>query len=371
MRYALALIVILNVSPVLGAVSISTANWSGTLDNGTSITLGGTGFGSKTSTGSLVYDTFDSGSFDSWWAATNDVTLINLSTSQRNTNSTYTQFLNFRSGSRSARLQGEGTSHEKWGCSGFFKFSNFDWGTSGFEGGDQWLSNVKGPWRLWNAGAEADNWFMQYAGDENRLKADTEAISPGQSDTVIGTMRTNLVQDTWHQFELQWQDSSVGSSDGTLKIWYDGALAVSDTSFKSRDGGSVFKRIHTMGFSDSWGVGGDAEGDQAPNEYWADDFYCDDNWSAVFVSTGSTFVTGGHREYGVVTSWNTTEVVFNFHEGSWVAGTDTLYVYVRDADGVVNSSGRIMDGEGGGGDDSSGFTVDEDLKALGYKCPCR
>ncbi len=362
---------ILLAAPAFATPAITTATVSGALTHEVAtITVTGTDFDTKSTASMDVYEKVESGTFSSWWADTAETYIISTTSVQKSTYSTRCQYLNFGN-DLDAALEGEGTEHEKWFLSGYFRFSsNINWGTSGFGGGDDGLSNVKGPWRLWETGSEPDNWFAQYAGDENRLKADTEGISPGQSDTILDNFRTTLPTDAWVQFELLWDDSSVGSSDGTLKIWMNGHLVVDDTTIETRDGGSVFKRIHTFGFEDVWGFGGDAGGSQLPNEYYADDFYADHVWNGVFITTVSTHAGGGQREYGTPVTWGDTSLTFRLHKGFIV--NQPMYVYVRNSVGEVNTNGALLGGSGSGGGEPGGsdpaaFAVDADKRSSGYR----
>jgi len=96
-----------------------------------------------------------------------------------------------------------------------------------------------------------------------------------------------------------------------------------------------------------WKVGWDSgTGDQIVS--FVDDIYYDGSQSRVMIGNASTYANCTASEMQPASSWSTSSIAVTLNQGSF-ADSSTAYVYVIDSDGAVNSSGHeITFGESGG-----------------------
>lgn len=325
----------------------SGASWSGTLNDGTAITITGTGFGTKSTPAPLVYDKFESGSINSYWTSDNDLAIV-TSGPLRSSNSTRHEHLSHIDGTDEGYLSGQNTSYRKWLVSTWMRVeTNFDWGTTVFSSTNKFLSNIK-IFRLWDPGAEVDNLYVQYDGANNDCFWTTESVSGGGTARFLSTWRTVYTRGDWHQWIFRFYDSDVGSSNGTFNILVDGVQVANNTALKTRDGSSVFKRVQSVGFRNSWGAsenggGGVDPSDDAPNDFYMDDVYVDNTWASVFISDSPTLAGATVREYCAPTAWADTSITCTVTEGTFNGASDTLYAYVMHDDATTNANGFQLD----------------------------
>lgn len=323
----------------------SVSGVSGTVSNGNTLTVTGTGF-TTISTTTFIFDQLESGSFSTGWQTHNDLAVYSGVT-PRHAFSVYTSSLNFASNSvGDGFVQGNNSfTARDWYSSFWFMVGNdWDWGTTVFSGTDKFLSNIKFPVRYWSPGSEVENFYLQYDGANNEVKSQWEAFGGQGQATAIATARTTISKAVWHHVQMAFRDSSaVNQYDGSFKLWYDGALQYSTTSTRFKEDESANKRLQVIGMDSVWdcsedgGGGVDSAGCQSPNSYYMDDIY---NWNSlahVEISTCSTY-TACQREDQKPLTWTDTGLTLTFNEA---ALTGTKYMYVTDNAGVTSSSFQI------------------------------
>lgn len=313
---------------------------SGTATEGNTLTISGTGFLTRSTT-TGVFDTFDDNSFDGYWADNRDLTLT--SNNQRSANSSYQAFTNITSHATSdGSLKGGSTVARSWYVSYWWKVSDtWDWGTSSYLGTDKFLANVK-LWRMWNPGAFTEDVYMQYKGNTNAVEFVTEGMNDELTESVVGSARTALTLDTWHQFRIQFVDSSAaGNADCSVKIWYDGGDVDYTYNGTCQEDESGFKRPFIAGFQNEWSCTEgtpDTEGcgDQT---LYIDDVVAFDSIARVEICDNATYSACSHApEFQPITSWSDTSIDITYSLGSM---TGTVYAFVVDNTGAVSSGYEV------------------------------
>lgn len=340
-KLALAIFLGLGCQYAGAAVSVNTA--TGTLTNGTTGWITGSGFGPL-----RIYpfqDSFDEGAYHSTYSATQAATFN--SDSPRYTGDGQNLYMNFSNATpRNAYVTWNNTHYKNWHIVYWIKIStNWDWGTTGYNGGNQFLANIK-QFRMWNSGSTNENLYRSFNGAEGggQLEAQVENVSgEGKSYGFLGFIN-NFEKGRYHQFKYKYCSSDYNTSNGTFTETIDGVVKINKT-MKSHDTDNVLDRPFILGWQNEWSAGegpSPDSSDDAPNEWWMSDLHVQVNGlNLVELSTCSTYNTGCTPEPQPITDWQSGTIRFIVRPRSL---TGTVYAFVTDETGSVNSTGIQMTG---------------------------
>lgn len=319
---------------VVHAQSISGV--SGTLQDDESITISGSGFGSKPVAAPVVWDDIEAGSFSPKWSSTGSPGVLQVNQdNQRHGNSRYNAMANFVGSDyvEHATFTG-GSNSPRWYCQYWFKLgADWNWGTATDGGLGSNLANVK-IFRMWSTGSALDNWVVATEGwSDSIIYKSSGPIN--ESDWFGGGFRQGWELNKWHLLQVEYKDSSErGVRDGSVKIWFDGELILDDPTLLTRSlAGSAdgeFMRPYGIGFFNSWG---DVSSDG--NHFYMDDAYIDNTWARVELGNASTLAACSHREIQPTTAWSPTQITVKFNPGSFEPGS-AAYLFAIDANGIVS-----------------------------------
>lgn len=334
------------------AAELTITGTTGTFTHSAEITVSGINLGENLSLSNVVWDAFEDGTIDTTadvgsWQTQN---IADITTSgNRHSNSTYHGTENFTTEQTAGVTSLNTVTSRKWFVQYWFEIDdNWDWGTSVYSGGDQFLSNVKFL-RFWNSSGSIDeNWYSQYwFGVDSNSYTDVENVS-GESSTNFSTTwsKSSATKGTWHCLQCEFSESGVNQSDGIIRIWMDGVLRTERTNVKTREDFSEYKRVNLLGFYNAWTATGDSEGNQAPNTFRIDDVYCSPSWSRVEIGNASTFNSCTHREIQIPHHWSSSSIGITVNRGSF-AEDAKAYLFVIDSDGNISDADADADGEQG------------------------
>ena len=328
------------------------------------MTISGVNFTSySTTTG--TFDTFESGSFASYWASHNN---LNIGTAnQRNSFSTRNATDTLTTASNDdAALQGSNSSSRQWYVSFWWKVgSNWSWGTSQFTGTDKWLSNIK-IIRFWNStGAATENIYLSFDGFNGSLYEHQEGHGEPLHALHVGPSKLTL--NTWHEFRFEFVDSSAaGVADGSAKIFFDTMTIYNVTGQLYKTTEPTNKRPQRVGFQNEWGCTAgtpDTDGCPQPGDFYMDNVYAYDTIARVEICDQPVYTQClQYPEIQHINSWTGTDINITYNEGS-LSGTQ--YVFVVDNTGTA-SAGFQLDGpaSGGGGGSETPHTGLSGLASL-------
>ena len=171
------------------------------------------------------------------------------------------------------------------------------------------------------------------------------AISPETGSSIQGYYGP-VKQGDWVRWEFFGIESSGGVSDGTV-VW-EGQLSDGSawTTFRHYEGNVKTRdSLHWNRslFCDFAGRESDTNFD-----VFADDIYIANSRARVEIGDNSTWASSKHREIQVHTAWSNTSITVTVNQGLF-SNCETLYLFVVDADGNVNTQGypiRIVTGAG-------------------------
>jgi len=313
--------------------SMTTAN-----KTSTTVSINGLSFGTKTQANPLTYDGFEDGACDTGadlgisWDTVNSLVINN--TDLRNGN--YNAKLDFTTNETAGVRSNSGYLSSKWYAEYWFKLDdNWDWGSSVYGGGNQFLANVKF-FRMWNPVSIDENFVCatQYWGNTSTIN--TEYITPA-FQTYWGS-KPLMTTGVWHHFKFEYKENSaLGAEDGEFRIWYDGAKVVEATNICTREDYSELKRVYILGFYNSWGT--DA-GSNLPDTFYFDDAYVDTTWARVEIGDNPDYNNCTHLEIQIPTQWSDTSITATYNQGSFEDNSQ-LYLFVIDEDGNA-SDGYLL-----------------------------
>jgi hypothetical protein len=191
-----------------------------------------------------------------------------------------------------------------------------------------------------NGGANDNNKFMRLSGTTD---ADTYSYNSNHDYVYRDSGGYCTVGDPSRWFEYaflanQWNFIEVWI-DSSARTWGAAMNGVSVTT----DGS--WANCTSFNFSRVWMIGYDAVG--GPRVAQIDDIYVDNTLARVAICSGSTWAARGHCEVQPPSSWSDASLAVTINQGSFGA-TDSAYLYVADSTGAINSSGYSITFGGSG-----------------------
>jgi len=170
--------------------------------------------------------------------------------------------------------------------------------------------------------------------------------SPSPSGpTKWGSPNLSNIVDEWIRFEVWAVQSTPNVSDGTLRTWVHRpqgsspsiVLSLDNSNRMTRTSSHQWKQWHFGSYHardvDPYGGGGPASA-----YIYTDDVYFDVTLARVELGNAATWNACTHREIQVPSAWSSGMITAAANRGSFPDGT-TAYLYVVDGTGAVNSSG--------------------------------
>ena len=154
-----------------------------------------------------------------------------------------------------------------------------------------------------------------------------------------GSMSMRAYPGQWFRVQWEWEDSSsVGASDGKVRLTNifpdrDERIYLARDNFVLRTA-TYPNPVSTPKFG--YLIENSTTG-QGVTTYW-DDIYVDNGWSRVEIGNSPTYDTSTQREMQIPTSWTDSSISLTVNSGAFSPG-ETVYLYVADADGIVNDNG--------------------------------
>lgn len=347
------------IAVLIMTAAASTAAWaapaissvSGVVEADARVTVNGSGFGTKTTAGPLVFDNFESGQ-NGQGISGNAPTVRNNSTGwtwgQYGSGANVPHYSNQivrPNSSRSSRHVFGGSSynvsleliHEtpNTGDEIYFSFWRYHNRTSSV-----WSRNVK-PWMVWgnNDGTRP----TAYTGWGNPGNGDGEfrnaVIDSGStSNTLWGGPEMNTVAGQWVRIEGYLKQSGPSTANGAFQTWVHQTstpgitLAQSSLAYTTRSSTNYWRQWHFG----SYNATDDPSASTA--DVYLDDIYFDRTRARVEIGNASRWSDCSRRELQVATSWSNNGIEFTVSPGVFNPGAQ-VWLYVVDGQGVVNEQG--------------------------------
>jgi len=145
---------------------------------------------------------------------------------------------------------------------------------------------------------------------------------------------TKFPKDKWVHWELYADAGTPGLANGSAYWYQDGVIAASMSNIEMLPVGYNWTQIMIGHY-----FAVDSNG--AHCFQWWDDVYIDNTRARVEISNSATWAGAIHREIQIPSSWSASDIAITVNLGSF-SPSDTLYLYVVDSDGNVNSMGYAL-----------------------------
>ncbi|CAB4211842.1 Chitobiase/beta-hexosaminidase C-terminal domain containing protein [uncultured Caudovirales phage] len=349
------LIAIFLFAPAAGYSAPSISGVSGTVSHGSTVTLSGSAFGTKTVAAPFKWDNFESGASGarltttgySEYDGTGNGNYPTYSTARSygvNDTKSVTHTLNATvEDFRDAGLTGMNTTE-------MYYTTRFYWETLS---GSYSTNPVIKLWRINGTNplgqacfydstncrphaysslrTDVTDWSGQavgYSSDLTTLPDGREMAFSHSENASVDTSRGR-----WHRQEVYFKLSEpAGSSNGVFKTWLDGNLQYNFTGI-TRYADLAGRNLDSFLLPAMVSEVGDTT-----YRFFVDDLYVDKTASRVELCAGSTWATKGNCEVQPASAWSDTSAIIALNQGAF-AGASTAYVYVVDSTNTANADG--------------------------------
>lgn len=308
-------------------------SWSGTVSNGNSITIQGSGFGTKSTAAPLLWENFENGTPGTLLSISNKwTTQIECTKKSSQTGIFSTDKSN--SGIKSAKqilfYDAPCWSRTKLGILGnqtkLFVSYNF-YVVSGGTGDHTKMGRIgcNNDVHCWpDMGYTAFGPSYYYAFGSQLGEKVLWANTPDESDK-------------WVRDDMWSIQGTSGQANGTNGVWRNGLQKYFSTAVNNNNLNQPYNQFFMPYYNQS--------GDRT---VYIDDVYIDNTLSRVEICPGSTWGNRGKCEFQIPTAWGSDgkSIVITVNQGAFATGSTTRFLYVVDSTGVANSNGKeiIFDG---------------------------
>ena len=315
---------------------------SGSLSHGSSVTIAGSGFGSKSQASPELWDNFEGGTNNQNIVGNAPIVgpawldnSVKAEGRPRYSNVSPRHSLSRLSAHHDFMVPSNYNSSLEYIGSHSTVYFTFWWRYDRM--GNPYSRNVK-PWIEYGS---AGTFPMAYTGMGNPDNSDGGIRNSVQDNpmpsaqTIWGGTNIASIEGEWVRFEVYLKQSSPGQSDGTFAYWTHRPYAANpsirregqDTTYMTRTAGNVWRKWHFGSYYSS-----------ALANVYTDEIYFDVTRARVEIGNAPTWAATTHREIQIPTTWTDTSLTVTLNQGS-LNNFDNAYLYVVDATGNVNTNG--------------------------------
>lgn len=339
---------ILLLFPSLAYSAPTVSSVTGTISDGSSVTIAGTGFGTKSQASPLLWDDFETGTTN---------TLLNASPRVGNwhpnnpagscpgTGSCYVTSAS-HSGAKSSQtieatptgaqyqFQVDSLPDNTYYYQSFWFRYNQPSNVGGVKFQQAW-SDPNNQFPIIKTSIAGASWCTNSIWPNIDGSAPTAEDYPKNSPFVDSGGTCTIPQNTWHHFEGVFKESTVGGSDGRVSYIINGydysPNYVSTANTRNQTS-------HWVLFEFFDGIVNQASSGAT---IWVDDAYLDNTWQRVMVCDSSTYSGCTDSEVQVPTAWNNTSITVTLQKGGLTSLTNK-YLYVFDSTNTPNTNGFLL-----------------------------
>lgn len=340
---------------------------NGTLSDGNSVSITGTGFGNKSPATPIIYDDFDSHTTgvsinglspvvgSSWGVSHGGAEQITISTTQNPTNSTKVARViwNEDSNNTQAAMTFPLTRN---GQKFYLYYKRYFDNTNDEPITDINFKTHYASVSVNNSGAGAGLLIIPGGGNTwawyNNDSGGTVYSSKSWSDTI----------NTWQIWEEYSQLNTPNVANGIIKLWSNGSSILSKSNYNQIKIAQTYTLMR-LGMMHQFNASGGSGSNSAICYY--DYVYCDDTESRIMIGDNATFENCTIREIQIPTAWSATSISFTTNQGA-LPNTGN-FLFVIDANGDPNAQGKPINFGVGSPDAQSPslFSITPDRGATG------
>lgn len=140
----------------------------------------------------------------------------------------------------------------------------------------------------------------------------------------------------WNREEYAFHDSDPNTDNGTVKFWLNGTVKMDHNGdYQTKD--EVEENMGVIFIDNFW------TGNPPPDGAYVymDDLYVDSTWQRVMIGDQNTFSASTRREIQLPKTWSDSSITIQVNAGSF-SSLGGSYLYVVDANGQVNQQGYSL-----------------------------
>lgn len=311
---------------------------SGTVTHGSSITISGLSFGSKSTAAQLFWDTVDN---QSAYSGLSDGDTIPTGPAYPWTSADY------GNSSGEDHVKFETTDAQRGVSTEMYKAVNQKWAYldgNTWDGTDYFYVSwwFKVDQSIYNDGSTAS---------PKLLRLSNSSDETGKTTTFSSFI--SFVYNNPNSGGIHYHDFTGNPTDWVFyEVWVNSSNRTYTTRINgvAEDNNISWADVGTFQINELWKIGFD-NGGVSPFAitWWMDDIYYDSSFARVMIGNASTYSASTHFEMQPITAWSTSSISVTINRGSFGA-TDTAYLYVIDSSGTVSTGYEITFGntESGG-----------------------
>ena len=318
--------------------SITITGISGILTSGSTLTISGSGFGTKNPAKPLVWADFEAGNM-------NPSPLGQLSTWYDSQNMGYTTS-GCDNGSGCVTATGScgactiGVFYNSFSSPGqkSYVYKKFKMDFAITDTSQNWKQM-----RLWPTTGLGYTPDLHFSPGDGTLLVEGLPV-PGGGYYISPLSAVRFPANTWLSEEFLLKGSTQGNTDGLFEILHNNSLANPPQSYADNFMTSNASYPAYMAYwyvvhgvsanSSTWSPAYPAGG----IHIWADDIYVDTTWSRVMVCNASTYSACTNLTPQIPSAWSDTSITVTLHQGQ-LPNLNKMYLYVFDSNGNVNTNG--------------------------------
>lgn len=318
------------------APSISSTS-GGFTHNGT-VTISGTGFGTKSPAAPTSYDDFELGSNGNtlgsakvgagWNFLTTGTSTVNpkYSNTQNPTNSTLTAMCQWKGGGQQTQCG--------FGWSGAINSDRMYIYYKRYMVPSSWpisSSNVKQFYIYGNSGSDFPQGMALIPGGNSSWAYYDNSGNASHTLYYPNGPSFGGTNNTWQTWEFYDQLNTVGSANGTVTVTVDGSSKLSVSNYQQRTTSNNFDDFKLGHMYQMIGASTSSHTAQC----YYDNVYLDVTQARIMIGNASTFSNSTQREIQIPTAWSSTSATITVNRGAFSNGTQA-YLYVIDSTGAVS-----------------------------------
>jgi hypothetical protein len=328
----LCILLLLPTSTVLAEPTIK--GISGTLNHRETVTISGSGFGIKEQAAPLRYDDFESGTngdvLTGWdvqsWSGDQDPIYSNSILRSNSTLSAKNSFI-------------DGNTSSNFGIYKQFPLPKIYLDAWVYLKTDSPYSRNHKLFRIQSDSWEPNLFYNIYCADNDHISnLSQDGVNDGKYREWIEEYWTGDFANNWLHIQGYFEESSGGVDDGTVVLWinHDKVLDYVN-AWRTRNYESTYWNVIWIGNYHAHDAGSGCSTFGDGYTYW-ENVYVDTTQARVEIGNSDTYDTSTHREIQIPSKWSDSSISVTLNQGSFNS-LDSLYLYVIDENGSVNSHG--------------------------------
>jgi hypothetical protein len=320
------------VTPSSATATPAVTGVSGTIKNGTKVTISGSGFGSKSPAKPYLWAPFEgSANPSNLGIVTSWNNLDNMAyTSIEGAGGTGGLKATNNSGIWTANVNASGFAWNDYNQQMYL----FRKTKRNFEVTSDLNWKV---WRLWGPGLTYPDIYISTGNGNVPVEGIDHPAGAGWIDPPsLGRGPTN----EYKTEEIIIKSNSASNQfDALLWFYVNGALAIK-MPYQTYNYRTLKLKNDARAMTDNFVVHGVKANTTFPSHYryWADDIYLDTTWARVMIGNATTWAGSTHKEIQIPSAWNNGSIEVTINTGTFTSGQQT-YLYVVEANGNVNTNG--------------------------------